>query len=117
MPYPVWEMSRDRNPLPFDAPTIYCIAVRGSLQPELASRFGGLSVVPVACESGGALTFLLGQLPDQAALLGVVNFLYNLRIPIWMVQRLSFEGIDVRTADEREPSESDSTPLLGNARE
>ena len=81
------------NPHAFDAPAMYCIAVGGSLGPELARRFGELTVVPVPCNNGGTLTLLVGRLPDQAALLGVLNYLYNLAIPIWMVQRL--ETIEV----------------------
>ena len=105
-------MSRVANPHPFDAPATYCIVVRGSVGSELARRFAELTAIPVPCGSGGALTLLIGQMPDQAALLGILNFLYNLTIPILTVQQLCQQPIEIPDAGEDKFAAHESDPSI-----
>jgi hypothetical protein len=105
-------MSSTANPHPFDAPAAYCIVVRGSLGPEFTRRFAELTVIPVPGDSGGALTMLVGRLPDQATLLGVLNFLYNLTIPIWMVQQLCQQTVEIPDAEDVKVTTHESDPSL-----
>ncbi|HEU5432258.1 MAG TPA: hypothetical protein VFU81_11380 [Thermomicrobiales bacterium] len=68
-------------------PATYAIRVRGVVDPLWADDFGGLRVVSVG-GGGAAITVLTGRLPDQAALLGVLNALSNLGFPLLGVERL-----------------------------
>jgi hypothetical protein len=52
------------------------IRVAGTVEPRLSVRLGGLRLRAVA-RPGGATTVLCGDLHDQAALLGVLNGLYQ----------------------------------------
>jgi hypothetical protein len=70
----------------FDAPASYVIRVEGALSPDWSERLGGLRVA--ALDGGRApVTELTGELPDQAALLGVLTTLYNLGFPLLAVAR------------------------------
>ena len=59
-----------------DKPNIYRIKVRGSVPERWIDRLGGMRIVAVS----SALTTLEGWLPDQAALIGVLDTLYELRL-------------------------------------
>jgi len=67
-----------------DTPAVYQIRVRGILDPAWLDSICGLRVLPSARERN--VTVLTGTLPDQAALLEILNALYDLQIPL-----LSFE--------------------------
>ena len=69
-------------------PGNYRIRVAGRLGADWSDRLGGLQI---SAESEGerSVTILAGPLIDQAALLGVVNTLYDLQLPI-----LSMECLD-----------------------
>lgn len=47
-----------------------------------------MAITTAAVEDGTVLTTLLGVLADQAALVGVINYLYNLRLPLLCVECL-----------------------------
>ena len=64
----------------------YRIRVRGRLDPNDASRLRGLSVGAAEDDSGAAVTTLEGQLPDQAALLGVLHALNTYHLPLLSVE-------------------------------
>ena len=59
-----------------DKPGTYRIKVRGSVPESWIVRLGGMRVVAVS----SAQTTLEGWLPDQAALRGVLDTLYELRL-------------------------------------
>jgi hypothetical protein len=67
----------------------YEIRIRGYLDECWSDRLGGMTILPSDDEHGGTITTLYGQLPDQAALFGVLNALYDMRLPV-----LSFECLD-----------------------
>lgn len=67
----------------------YQILVQGDLDPRWSGRLGGLditsSVPELGAQSpkpGASVTQLSGRLVDQAALFGVLNTLYQLRLPL-----------------------------------
>jgi hypothetical protein len=64
-----------------DGPLRCTIRSGGTLDPSWSDRLGGLGVCPSTAE-GRPVTRLSGQLPDQAALLGVLCSLYNLGLPL-----------------------------------
>lgn len=68
---------------PYEHPGIYFIHIAGRLDKSWEDRLGGLTITYEGDDEGcQPVTVLKGCLPDQAALLGVLNTLYNLRHPI-----------------------------------
>lgn len=68
----------------------YRIQVQGALDPDWSNRLGGLKITVTRREGSIPLTTLAGDLFDQAALLGVINTLYDLRLPLLSVQCLTY---------------------------
>ena len=68
--------------LTMSGPATYRIIVRGALDSSWASRMGGMSISEKRFEQGEVETILVGRLPDQAALSGLLNALYELHLPI-----------------------------------
>lgn len=77
----------DENPR-LDTPSVYAIRVVGSLDASWSDRLGGLAIT-VGGDEEKPETQLCGRLPDQAALLGVLNALYDHRFVLLSVERLS----------------------------
>lgn len=74
-----------------EAGGIYLIRVTGMVDPSVwTDRLGGLAINPLdlAAETCKPVTELAGWLPDQAALLGVLNTLYNNRYELISVTLL-----------------------------
>lgn len=71
--------------LRMDALADYRICVQGCLDESWSERMGGLEV-QTTLET--AITTLTGSLPDQAALSGVLNTLYDLQLPVVSVELL-----------------------------
>lgn len=76
---------------PYDRAGIYDIHIAGRLDKCCVDRLGGLTIASIEEEDEGnpPVTVLKGCLPDQAALLGVLTTLYNLRYPLLLVRYLS----------------------------
>ena len=72
----------------FDSPATYQICVHGAIAVEWADRLQGLVIRVIASEGGSPTTLLTGELLDQAALMGVLNTLYNLHLTLLLVNRL-----------------------------
>ncbi len=86
------------NPaLEFDSPACYRIRVQGALKPSWSNRLGGMSITGPDPAGPVPVTTLCGRLIDQAALLGVLNSLYNsLHMTLLSVECL---GIDAQGSD------------------
>jgi len=69
-------------------PATYRIRVRGLLDPEWSGRLGGMTVAVWEGPDGARFAELTGPLADEAALMGVLEHLYNLRIPLLGVERV-----------------------------
>lgn len=63
-------------------PAEYRIRVSGRLNPDWSERLQVMKVSVVEGEGHGAVTELSGLLPDQAALMGVLDHLYNCGISL-----------------------------------
>jgi hypothetical protein len=61
-----------------DKPAVYRIKVQGVVPESWTDRLGAMGIVSVT----SATTTLEGRLPDQAALNGVLDTLYQLRLPL-----------------------------------
>lgn len=68
------------------APAMYEIRINGYLEDSWSDRLGGMAILPSEEESGSTTTTLRGTLPDQAALFGVLNALYDMRLPVLSVE-------------------------------
>ena len=78
--------SRSGNLL--DAPCRYQIVVRGTLDAGWSDRLGGMAISTVSQVEGTPATILLGELADQSALVGVLNTLHDLGLPLVSVERI-----------------------------
>jgi hypothetical protein len=70
-------------------PGVYRIRVSGRLNPDWSERLQGMTVAVFQREGGTVYTELTGLLRDQAALMGVLEQLYNCGIPLLSVKCMS----------------------------
>jgi hypothetical protein len=73
----------------FDGPSVYRIRVRGRVSANWSGRLGGMAVTVYSADTGPWVTSLLGELSDQADLVGVLNTLYGLHLPVLSVECLN----------------------------
>ena len=68
----------------------YKISVVGFLDENMSDRLGGLTILNAESEQhlAAPIVTLTGKLTDQAALFGVLNALYNMRMPLLSVEYL-----------------------------
>lgn len=64
----------------------YQVQVKGALDPRWSEYVGGMQIVSNVGTDNKVVTTLSGELIDQAALLGVLNHLYNLGLPLLLVE-------------------------------
>lgn len=69
-------------------PGAYRICVQGVLDPHWSDYFAGLTILPSPDPAHPIVTTLVGTVRDQAALLGVLNHLHDLGLPLLTVERL-----------------------------
>lgn len=74
--------------LEFDKECDYQIRVKGYLPESWTARMGGMAI-RYDGDAEPSETVLCGQLRDQAALLGVLNALYSLQLPLLSVTCLA----------------------------
>ena len=77
----------------FDRPGTYQIRVKGRLDASWSDRLGGMEISTVDRAEGAPETNLVGWLPDQAALSGVLNALYGLHLPLLSVELMHLEDV------------------------
>ena len=78
-------MARDTG-LAVHQPAFYRIRVQGALDESYCDLSGGMKVRVEYELAKYPVTTLTGQLLDQAALFGVLNFLFNRRLPLLLVE-------------------------------
>ena len=71
----------------FDNKAIYQIQVLGILAASWSDRLEGMAISVTESGDASAVTTLVGELPDQAALTGVLNTLYDLHLTLLLVER------------------------------
>jgi len=75
--------SMENGPRPtFQGPAIYRIKVMGDLDVSWSERLEGVNITQIVRFDGEIESILVGRLGDQAALTGILNTLYNLRLPV-----------------------------------
>ena len=70
----------------FDDPAFYRIQVQGLIPENWSDRLEGMSISQRKSETGERVSTLEGELADQAALAGVLNSVYELHLPILLVE-------------------------------
>lgn len=64
------------------SPVDICIEVKGILNKDLSEVLGGLNIRNHTTSDGVSISHIEGVVSDQAALIGIMNALYNMRFPI-----------------------------------
>jgi hypothetical protein len=79
-------MANDRQKLAVHQSAYYRIRVQGALDESYCDLSGGMTVRVEYELDRHAVTTLAGQLLDQAALMGLLNCLYDRRLPLLLVE-------------------------------
>ena len=64
----------------------YWIEIQGQLDESWSGRLGGMKIKAGSGGEKAVITELTGQVADQAQLIGVLNSLYELHLPILSVE-------------------------------
>ena len=72
----------------FSGPGRYRIEIQGELGSNWSDRLGDMRVFPLSSAEDNKVTAIEGRVSDQAALVGVLNTLYELHLPLLSVQHL-----------------------------
>jgi hypothetical protein len=80
------------NQLTFDGAAVYQISVHGKIHARWCGTLMGLAVQPPSVAGDAEITLLEGELPDQAALIGVLIALYEMQLPVLAVEYLGVEA-------------------------
>jgi hypothetical protein len=83
MPLPI-----DNPTYTFDKPGIYCIRVYGTVDVSWSERLAGMNITTKNKSDEGPVTTLVGMVPDQAALAGVLETLYEGHFTLRSVEML-----------------------------
>ena len=77
------------------SPASYKISILGVLNEDTVDRLGGLTIENQEedPDSGKSITTMKGELKDQAALLGALTTLYNMRLPLLSIEFMGVSGI------------------------
>lgn len=78
----------------------YRIRVVGVLGEEWSRRAQGMAVSVHHAEQQGTFTELFGELPDEAALMGVLDALYSHGARLLSVERIDENGVNVVRLEE-----------------
>ena len=88
----------------FETPARYRIVIKGTLDVSLSDCLAGMQITSDGLDQGLPTTTLVGRLRDQAQLMGVLNYLCDLRHEIIMVESvdevLNRRRIDPQGRDE-----------------
>jgi hypothetical protein len=76
--------------LTFDNPARYRIRVQGRIKESWSDRLEGMAIIQESLGEKPTST-LEGELQDQAALMGVLNTLYELHQTVLLVKCLTFQ--------------------------
>ena len=82
-----------------DKSAVYRIVVEGVLDERWVTRLGDMQATIDRSGQGRPITRLEGPVPDQAALAGVLETLYELRLPVLTVERVEPDTLARRERD------------------
>jgi hypothetical protein len=93
-----------RKPLKSDTPAGYRIRVEGPLDERWSDYLGGMTISAVNRPGEPAVTTLTGELTDMAALMGVLNTVYDLGFTLLKVERLAGSKSVAEPCAQAEPT-------------
>lgn len=79
-------MKQPRQRINMFDPAVFCIRVQGSLSTSWSEYFGAQSISVEEDETGLCTTTLVSEPVDQAALVGMINLLNGLGLPVVSVE-------------------------------
>ena len=98
-------MNQRDTPFLFDQPGRYQIFVQGQLSTSWSNRLSDMEITVQDSEGQPPVTILTGEVRDQAALMGVLNALYNMRCAVLKVEQLDTTLSSVTPTNETRQSE------------
>ncbi len=85
-------MEQHRAKLVLDKPATYRIVLQGNLEKGWSDYAGGLTISTRQDENQNPITILVGQVKDQAMLMGILTNVYNWHhLPLLSVECISIE--------------------------
>ena len=79
--------------------SVYRVCVAGTIPGSWANRLGCLQVVHEGADGSSGQTLLMGAVGDQSELLGILNTLHELRLPLLLVEAVDTDLCPCRTKD------------------
>ena len=79
-------MERYHSRSRLEEPALYRISILGTLEKKWSDYYGGMTIEHESDPKRGAMSILTGRLADQAALIGVLNSLYDIGYRIHSVE-------------------------------
>lgn len=83
-----------------DEPAPYRIRVYGCVSEQWIGGYWDLTTIVFRPGTGPASTVMVGEVTDQAALIGLINMLYDLGHAILSVERLTVDSMRDTTIEE-----------------
>ena len=77
----------DTSRATMNCPAVYRVRVQGSIPLDWSARLMGMNIT-TSNDADNDQSTLVGRLPDQAALSGVLNTLYDTQFPVLSVECL-----------------------------
>lgn len=74
--------------LKLDRPATYLIQLIGRLDKGWSNHFGGMTITHESLEDGTKITQMIGLVPDQAGLHGMLHSIRDLGLPLLKVEYL-----------------------------
>jgi len=81
-------MNSNRSLLKLDQPATYLIQLVGKLDEGWSNHFGGMAIAHESFEDGTTITQMIGLVPDQAGLHGLLHSIRDLGLPLLKVEYL-----------------------------
>ncbi len=80
--------------LRFNLPANYCISVKGFLDDSWSDRLSGFRISNQVSDGESPVVMLIGRIQDQTELIGVLNGLYEMHLPILSVELLDNDELN-----------------------
>lgn len=85
---------KTRRIRPRSTPAVYQIKVQGSVDPQWSEYFAGLDLAVELDGEQTPFTTLTGRVPDQAALRGMLNKLWDMNVTLISVGQVTAQSQD-----------------------
>ena len=96
-------MQKSTNMVDFLLPASFRIEVSGFLDEKISDYLGEFTIRNKTLKNKTTTSCLTGEVLDQAALIGILNLLYDLRFPILSVEILDKENVsNMNSRDSKE---------------